>query len=73
MENTLLWPLGAGFSQKAQKKKLPKRRQTRSLVESMLTFSNTQCSAWAPITWHVDRKCHKISASSFDKTVWDID
>merc|ERR1711943_90836 len=28
---------------------------------------NTICSAYGPITWHVDRKCHLISASSFDK------
>merc|ERR1712167_442705 len=25
--------------------------------------SNTICSSYAPITWHVDRKCHLISAS----------
>jgi len=25
------------------------------------------CSRYAPITWQVDRKCHLISASSFDK------
>ena len=29
--------------------------------------SNTVCSQYAPITWHVDRKCHLISARSFDK------
>ena len=29
--------------------------------------SNTVCSQYAPITWHVDRKCHLISAKSFDK------
>ena len=28
--------------------------------------TNEQCSAYAPITWQVDRKCHLISASSFD-------
>ena len=29
--------------------------------------SNEICSKYAPITWHVDRKCHQISAKSFDK------
>ena len=29
--------------------------------------SNEICSAYGPITWQVDRKCHPISASSFDK------
>ena len=29
--------------------------------------SNEICSRYAPITWHVDRKCHEISAKSFDK------
>jgi len=29
--------------------------------------SNTLCSAYTPITWQVDRKCHLISASSFDR------
>ena len=28
---------------------------------------NDLCSRYAPITWQVDRKCHLISASSFDK------
>ncbi|KAL9139188.1 delta carbonic anhydrase [Amphidinium carterae] len=28
---------------------------------------NEICSAYAPITWQVDRKCHLVSASSFDK------
>ena len=28
---------------------------------------NTICSQYTPITWQVDRKCHLISASSFDK------
>mmetsp|Transcript_69935 Transcript_69935/g.138602 ORF Transcript_69935/g.138602 Transcript_69935/m.138602 type:complete len:362 (-) Transcript_69935:237-1322(-) len=28
--------------------------------------SNTVCSRYTPISWHVDRKCHLISASSFD-------
>merc|ERR1719163_409137 len=28
---------------------------------------NTICSRYTPITWQVDRKCHLISASSFDK------
>jgi len=31
------------------------------------TRSNTICSKYTPITWQVDRKCHLISASSFDK------
>ncbi len=33
---------------------------------------NTICSAYGPITWHVDRKCHLISASSFDKMCKDM-
>ena len=36
------------------------------------TRSNTVCSAYGPITWHVDRKCHLISASSFDKMCADM-
>jgi hypothetical protein len=28
---------------------------------------NDVCSRFAPITWQVDRKCHMISASSFDR------
>jgi len=34
--------------------------------------SNDQCSTYSPITWQVDRKCHKISASSFDKMCYDM-
>ena len=33
---------------------------------------NEICSAYGPITWHVDRKCHLISASSFDKMCKDM-
>ena len=33
---------------------------------------NEVCSQYAPITWQVDRKCHKISASSFDKMCKDM-
>lgn len=33
---------------------------------------NTICSAYTPITWQVDRKCHLISASSFDKMCADM-
>lgn len=29
--------------------------------------SNEVCSKYTPITWQVDRKCHVISAKSFDK------
>jgi len=36
------------------------------------TRSNTICSAYSPITWQVDRKCHMISASSFDKMCADM-
>merc|ERR1712014_538034 len=36
------------------------------------TRNNTVCSAYAPITWQVDRKCHLISASSFDKMCADM-
>merc|ERR1712151_1272365 len=34
--------------------------------------SNEICSQYAPITWQVDRKCHLISASSFDKLCYDM-
>jgi len=34
--------------------------------------SNKLCSAYAPITWQVDRKCHLISASAFDKMCADM-
>jgi len=34
--------------------------------------NNTVCSAYTPITWQVDRKCHLISASSFDKMCADM-
>ncbi|KAL3808595.1 hypothetical protein ACHAXA_006556 [Cyclostephanos tholiformis] len=34
--------------------------------------SNEMCSLYAPITWQVDRKCHMISASSFDKMCYDM-
>jgi hypothetical protein len=30
------------------------------------------CSAYTPITWQVDRTCHLISASSFDKMCFDM-
>ena len=33
---------------------------------------NDECSAYSPITWQVDRKCHLISASSFDKMCADM-
>lgn len=36
------------------------------------TRSNMVCSAYTPITWQVDRKCHLISASSFDKMCADM-
>jgi len=34
--------------------------------------NNEMCSAYTPITWQVDRKCHLISASSFDKMCADM-
>lgn len=34
--------------------------------------NNVECSAYTPITWQVDRKCHLISASSFDKMCADM-
>ena len=34
--------------------------------------NNEICSQYAPITWQVDRKCHLISASSFDKLCYDM-
>jgi hypothetical protein len=34
--------------------------------------TNTVCAAYTPITWQVDRKCHLISASSFDKMCADM-
>jgi len=36
------------------------------------TRNNEICSQYAPITWQVDRKCHIISASSFDKMCFDM-
>jgi len=33
---------------------------------------NSICSRYSPITWQVDRKCHLISASSFDKMCKDM-
>ena len=33
---------------------------------------NVMCSQYTPITWQVDRKCHLISASSFDKMCADM-
>merc|ERR1712113_1240914 len=36
------------------------------------TRNNQVCSAYTPITWQVDRKCHLISASSFDKMCADM-
>jgi len=33
---------------------------------------NEMCSQYASITWQVDRKCHLISASSFDKMCADM-
>jgi hypothetical protein len=33
---------------------------------------NAICSRFTPITWQVDRKCHLISASSFDKMCADM-
>jgi len=34
--------------------------------------SNEICSRYTPITWQVDRKCHLVSASSFDKMCADM-
>merc|ERR1719326_655326 len=36
------------------------------------TRNNQVCSAYGPITWQVDRKCHMISASTFDKMCADM-
>lgn len=36
------------------------------------TYNNTYCSQYAPITWQVDRMCHLISASAFDKMCKDM-
>lgn len=33
---------------------------------------NDVCSVYSPITWQVDRKCHMISASTFDKMCADM-
>jgi len=33
---------------------------------------NKICSKYTPITWQVDRTCHLISASSFDKMCFDM-
>jgi len=34
--------------------------------------SNEICSQYTPITWQVDRKCHMMSASAFDKLCYDM-
>ena len=34
--------------------------------------NNEICSTYTPITWQVDRRCHMISASSFDKLCYDM-
>jgi len=34
--------------------------------------NNEVCSAYGPITWQVDRTCHQISASSFDKMCMEM-
>jgi Delta carbonic anhydrase len=34
--------------------------------------NNEICSRFSPITWQVDRKCHLISASSFDKMCMEM-
>lgn len=36
------------------------------------SFNNEVCSQYSPITWQVDRKCHLMSASSFDKMCADM-
>jgi len=36
------------------------------------TRNNKICSKYSPITWQVDRKCHLISASTFDKMCADM-
>jgi len=36
------------------------------------SVSNEICSRYTPISWQVDRKCHLISASSFDKMCADM-
>ena len=36
------------------------------------SVSNELCSPYSPITWQVDRECHMISASSFDKLCYDM-
>lgn len=37
-----------------------------------MSRDNIICSQYAPVTWQVDRKCHLISASSFDKLCADM-
>jgi len=34
--------------------------------------NNEICSGYTPITWQVDRKCHLVSASTFDKMCADM-
>merc|ERR1719230_1636348 len=36
------------------------------------TRDNQICSQYSPITWQVDRKCHLVSASTFDKMCKDM-
>jgi len=33
---------------------------------------NDVCSRYTPITWQVDRTCHMVSASTFDKMCQDM-
>jgi len=37
-----------------------------------ITRNNDMCSKYTPITWQVDRTCHVISASTFDKMCADM-
>jgi hypothetical protein len=34
--------------------------------------NNEVCSRYSPITWQVDRKCHIVSTSTFDKMCADM-
>ena len=34
--------------------------------------NHTVCTTTSPVAWQVDRKCHLISASSFDKMCYDM-
>ena len=41
-------------------------------TDNLGSWCNEICSGYTPITWQVDRKCHMISASTFDPLCYDV-